>query len=681
MKVQEGDKMMTEIKIAQDIIEKIVYYATLAPSPHNVQGWKFRVDNNVVDVYRDMDRRILKEIDPDQKEGLIAAGAAVENLTIAAKNEGFHPIVQWFPNSLDKNHLATVTLEPTQTQENNELYRYIEKRTVNRSPYKKTPVSPKILSELQEIASQEGFELRIVTDTKKIHKLAELAGEAGSIKFSHESTHRELHNLLRFTQKESAKTRDGLPLERFLIPSLLARLARYAMSWKLMKVLNPVGYNRILSYFQETQLVKSAPVVCLLIAKDGKSKNYLNGGRVFQRIALAATRHGVSQHPHSAICDLGYARVAGYHSSIPEKSRRTIDQFSKKLREHFGYEGDPHIINFFRLGYPTKVLPKRSIRRNIEEVLEFKDSTHKKKENAFSYEELITRNFPFIDKNEQIKLKNGRIAIAGCGSIGGAPFETLVRMGAERFILAEPGTYELNNLNRQHATLNDLDKNKAQVILDRAKKINPFVQGKVLPNGVTEENVHYIIGSSEVILDGVDITEQQALRAKVLLHQEAWKQQRPVVSGYDIAGTQLLKIYDYRSGKIEPLDGKFKNVDLETLTPLGFLSKVISPLDIPIEMLPVVESMIKGSKESIPQLGPTAELYGVLSSWATLDLLVGRPVRKKLMIDIPDSLRPKGTSFLTGIKRIVGIIQVKSLLMKTMKNNRTRVLRGKENTL
>jgi tRNA threonylcarbamoyladenosine dehydratase len=663
--------------LLHETVDRIIYSATLAPSPHNVQGWKFRFDGEKIEVLKDNTRKILKEIDPHEKEGLISIGAAMENLVIAAIEEGYKPSIDWFPGDINSGLVAYVRLEDGD-QERHELYPLLEKRSVNRSKYKKTPVQNHILSELMSIAAEEGFELKIVTDPFKIKELANLAGEAGSIKFSHEETHRELHGLLRYTPKEAAVLRDGLHLESFFIPSPLARLAKYAMSWDFVRILNTFGYNRALAYFQETLLIKSSPAVALLVAKDDTAKNYINGGRVLQRIALAATKHGVSMQPHSAVADLGYSKEAGYHESVSENMRLKINKFTDKMKNIFGYSEDLPVINFFRLGYPTKIQKTSSTRRNLEEVLEIVNMNDSA---DFSYQELTTRNFPFINRDDQLKLKNSRIAIAGCGSIGGASLEILARMGAERLILAEPGTYELNNLNRQNATIKDIDKNKAEAILERIKQINPKIKGFVLSEGVTSKNVNYLVGSSEVIIDGVDITEEQAIRAKILLHQEAWRLKRPVICGYDIAGTQLVKIYDYRKGNIKPLDGKFEALDLNTITPLAFLSRVISPLDLPIEMLPVTGSMIRGSKASIPQLGPTAELFGVLSSWAALDILAGRPVRKKVLIDIPDVFRPVGTSVISGFNRIIGIIKLKLLLNKTKNLNKQQLVKTKHRPL
>ncbi|WP_027086855.1 ThiF family adenylyltransferase [Cohnella panacarvi] len=655
---------MTETMITHEQIDRIVYAATLAPSPHNVQAWRFRYNGKELELLRDPSRQILKELDPTEKEGTIAQGALFENLVLAARQEGFAAYADWYPEGEDRNLTALIRFDRQYNLEPSELYPYIEKRTVNRSKYQRKPVPPAIMTELQEIAKRDGFELIVATDPSQIKEIARLAGEAGRFKFSHEATHRELYEYLRFTSEETAVKRDGLPLEQFFIPPLAARLGKLAMKWPIMRVLNKIGYQRALASTQETELVRSAPAVCLLVSRTGRRTDYLNGGRLVQRLALTATKHQLSLHPHSAIADVIFAQEAGCHTALPDKWRNMIEQFPGRIRELFALEGEAHVVHLFRMGYPGRTLARRSMRRNLEDVLDIVESPELLPDEGQLYREFTVRNFPFIGENDQEKLRKGRIGVAGCGSIGGASLEILARMGAERFLLAEPDAYELNNLNRQHATRQDIGTHKAEVLLSRMRAINPGIKGYILPSGVTEQNVQYFVGSCEVILDGVDVTEPSALQAKVLLHQEAWRQRRPVISGYDIAGTQLVRIYDYRRGKLLPLHGRFDGIDLAALTPLAFLSKVIAPLHLPIEMLPVLESMIRGKQKSIPQMGPTAELYGVLSSWAALDLLVGRPVREKVLVDIPGLLRPSRLTSKLALKRIWGIVKLKRLLQQ-----------------
>ena len=656
-------------------LDRIIYKATLAPSPHNVQGWTFRFDGSKLDIIANSDYRIMRELDPQEKEGAIALGAAVENIVLAAAAEGFASDVTWFPEDDASSVAASVIFvqegESILCAEDRNLDTHIEQRAMNRSRYTGDTVPQEYLLTLQAIAAKEGFELHVVAERDKIRKLACLAGEAGRFKFSHEPTHRELFHYLRFTRKEAATKRDGLPLEHFNIPAWLARFSKWGMDWRAVRLLNRLGYHRVLAYMQETLLINSAPAVCMLRARNGDRISYQQGGQALQRIWLAAAQYGLAVQPHSAVADLSYARLAGYDSSIATEWQRKIDTFPAQLKTIFSLPGDDfHVINIFRIGYPTKVWKRRSLRRPMDDCLTLSRPENTQQEADAFYGELTKRNAPFISDTDQALLRKRKIGIAGCGSIGGASLEVLARMGAENFLLAEPDTFELNNLNRQNATVQDIGIHKAEAILQRIEQINPYIQSIVLKQGLTPENIPYFVGSSAVIIDGVDVTEASALKVKIMLHDEAWRQQKTVICGYDIAGTQLLRIYDYGAGNLQPLHGKFKGVDLDQLSPLGFLSKVVSPLDLPIEMLPVTRAMIQGTQQSIPQLGPTAGLFGVLSAWAVLDVLAGRPVRHKIKVDIPNLLRPKVAICKAFFTRIVGIVKLKLYLEGKMREQR-----------
>src|SRR5947209_3868414 len=79
------------------------------------------------------------------------------------------------------------------------------------------------------------------------------------------------------------------------------------------------------------------------------------------------------------------------------------------------------------------------------------------------YAQFVTRNRGLITEEEQERLRTANILVAGCGSVGGAAVEPLIRLGAENLILAEPGEYDLPNINRQSVRLQDIGRNKAEV--------------------------------------------------------------------------------------------------------------------------------------------------------------------------------------------------------------------------
>lgn len=69
----------------QQRLTSLVHYATLAPSSHNTQCWKFLIDatNVTITVRPDLDRR-CPIVDPDDHHVYATLGCAVENIVVAA---------------------------------------------------------------------------------------------------------------------------------------------------------------------------------------------------------------------------------------------------------------------------------------------------------------------------------------------------------------------------------------------------------------------------------------------------------------------------------------------------------------------------------------------------------------------------------------------------------------------
>jgi molybdopterin/thiamine biosynthesis adenylyltransferase len=196
-------------------------------------------------------------------------------------------------------------------------------------------------------------------------------------------------------------------------------------------------------------------------------------------------------------------------------------------------------------------------------------------------------------------------------------------------------------MNRQSARLQDVGRNKAVVLAEQMREVNPYATLEVHDHGITAENVDDVTARADAILDGIDVTTKPPLRHKVNLHLRAKAKRKVVVSGYDIAGLQMLIVYDYRDPGTELMHGKVKEDEVEKLEPFEFLARVIPFTAIPIENIPELERQVRGEGGGFPQLVYTANLFGVLAVRAVMDILAGRPVRKRVIVDANAVLRPR----------------------------------------
>ncbi|MBW8796927.1 MAG: ThiF family adenylyltransferase [Streptomyces sp.] len=257
------------------------------------------------------------------------------------------------------------------------------------------------------------------------------------------------------------------------------------------------------------------------------------------------------------------------------------------------------------------------------------------------YTELTARNAGVVPEADQWALRAATVLVAGCGSIGGAAVEPLARLGLQNFVLADPGTYELSNLNRQSATVADLDRNKASLAGDRVRAINPHASVEVCTEGVTRQTVGRLTASCQVIIDGVDVTTPEGWRAKILLHRHAVQRRLPLITGWDMAGTQYVRCYDYRQVR-EPFAGAVGPHDADRYDMWDLLRRAVPLRHVPTDMLAEIRANHARTEYSFPQVAYTAMAFGVISSHMVVRLLAGRRVRPEVRLDVHQKTRPLG---------------------------------------
>ena len=130
---------------------------------------------------------------------------------------------------------------------------------------------------------------------------------------------------------------------------------------------------------------------------------------------------------------------------------------------------------------------------------------------SFIYEEAFSRNIGWVTREEQCQLREKRVAIAGLGGVGGIHLLTLCRLGIGRFHLADFDSFDLVNFNRQTgATISTLNLPKLEVMVQQALDINPDLQIKGFPNGVTADNLDDFLEGVDIYIDGLDFFAFQA---------------------------------------------------------------------------------------------------------------------------------------------------------------------------
>lgn len=300
-----------------------------------------------------------------QRTSLIAHGAFLENAVIASSALGYSATVKTFPDESNPNLVARVFFEMSEKRGAN-LYSYIPLRTTNRKPYNAKPLTIAQAAALENSASFLGFgEVKLLQGEGK-KDVARIIGLNDCLVFEIARLHSFLFDHLRWTEEEAQRTRDGLyvgtlEISPFQIPGL-----RLLGRWPIVRVLNGMGLSKIIGK-KAQQLALSASAVGIVTVPDDKEIDFLNGGRIVQRVWLESTKMGLSFQPMTGLVYLMQRVSAGNTEGLSESHIGMIRNAEQGLRTAYALNKET-IVMLFRVGYgaPPRA---RSLRLPLERIV------------------------------------------------------------------------------------------------------------------------------------------------------------------------------------------------------------------------------------------------------------------------------------------------------------------------
>jgi len=115
------------------------------------------------------------------------------------------------------------------------------------------------------------------------------------------------------------------------------------------------------------------------------------------------------------------------------------------------------------------------------------------------------RNQQMISTAQQLQLFKSKVAVVGCGGLGGYILEELARLGVGQIVAIDPDVFEEHNLNRQLlATIERLGTSKADAAVQRIAEINPAVRVYPINDAFGSKNGGEMLDGVDLVIDAVD---------------------------------------------------------------------------------------------------------------------------------------------------------------------------------
>ena len=305
----------------------LVGAASLAPSSHNTQPWRFMIGAATIDLYADR-TRALPVNDPDDRELTISCGAALFNLRVAAAHHGVAVAVSTFPLASDPDWLARIGIETGPIEPLASLWPAVADRRTYRTRFVERPVESASIDALVAAAASEGAALIPVLDATVRREVAALVAEGDRALWADPRWRRELALWM-----HPRRLGDGLT-----IPGLAAPVAHFVVRTFDM------GDG---TAAKDQALADGSPVLAMLETTTDDARDWLVAGQALERVLLSGCRHGLQASYLNQPIQTGALRP--------------------RLRALVGATGFPQIL--LRLGYPSTAVPA-SMRRPLDAVIE-----------------------------------------------------------------------------------------------------------------------------------------------------------------------------------------------------------------------------------------------------------------------------------------------------------------------
>lgn len=176
------------------------------------------------------------------------------------------------------------------------------------------------------------------------------------------------------------------------------------------------------------------------------------------------------------------------------------------------------------------------------------------------------RNIPALTERECILLREKKIAVIGCGGLGGHILDQLARIGIGALRVVDGDVFEPSNLNRQLLSgMPLLGVSKAKAASDHISRVNPDVSVEAVECYLTQENAALLLSDCDIAFDALD-----NIRSRRILAAACEKADIPYIYGAVqgwIAQAAVSMPGDHLIDKLYPEEAEISDNSVLSFTP------------------------------------------------------------------------------------------------------------------
>ncbi len=336
-------------------IRTIVSDAVMAPSGENCQPWRFSLKDNVLTVFNvpDADRSVYNF---KQKGSYFAHGALIENAFVSAAHHGYHIDLKYFDPENEQNCVSELTFIKKEENHNSDdfnystLYAFIRQRCTNRKEHTAVKLSHQQKEELNRAATYKGISCLKITDSiSDLRQLGEAIAINDQVIFENKGLHDFFYEHIIWKDDEQKKSGGFYYKTLEFLPHQL-KAVKLFKNWSILSVLNKfTSVSKKIGIENSKKYINSG-AIAIIVSNGNSAIDYLNAGRLAQRVWLTATKLGLAVHPCTGTIYFMENIKGGNKNIFSKEQIKTITEGYDKIDKVFNIN-DQTIPMLFRLGF------------------------------------------------------------------------------------------------------------------------------------------------------------------------------------------------------------------------------------------------------------------------------------------------------------------------------------------
>lgn len=361
----------SDYMLSDEELHHIVRIANCAPSGGNMQPWEWVFDKKgVLHLFHDQ-KRSESLLDFIGTGSLISFGAALENIRMTCAKMGIQISIKTHISEFEEDKIASIRFIEKSRFPISDKYGYlspfIENRITNRLNQGRIPIQQSAFEELSEMATEDGFKLRVFDQDEHINKFAKINGLMDWVRMINVEGYNDFIKEIRWSDAEAKSRGDGIDLNTLdlSVPDMAA--LKIVNNAKAMKFIRDHKLGKGFSSISDNTF-KSASAICLLTATEYLPKTFLNAGKIIQRMWIHANMKQIGFQPVTAPLFLYHQLMKGdAHRFTPFESQ-LITQSYNEFKNLVCKDIREEEIFLFRLNV-TQGNVVKSYRRDISATL------------------------------------------------------------------------------------------------------------------------------------------------------------------------------------------------------------------------------------------------------------------------------------------------------------------------